>query len=127
MTEQKFKADFMALVVAKLHSPDPEFVAAKMSVYWECLKEIPEELWQRAVDHCLRHGDFFPSIEELGEAAMGEHWDYNPRAGSAGSKKIPWETVLRRRIAQDMLKKIEQKNPTRAITFTEKSQAAEKT
>ena len=112
MNEQKFKDDMEAFAFAKLNAPDPKFVAAKIAVYWQCLKDIPDDLWQKAVDHCLRHGTFFPSIEELGEAAMGEHWDYN----SHGSVKIPWETVLRRRIAQDMLKKIEQKNPLTAIT-----------
>lgn len=96
MTESEFETRFMALVAGKLLAPDPAFVKAKRDVYWAMLQDIPEELWQKAVDHCLKHGTFFPSIEDLGNAAMGEHWDYNPY----GSVKVPWETQLRRILAK---------------------------
>lgn len=97
MTEAHFKLSFMALVAAKLHAPDPDFIKAKQEVYWTMLREIPDDLWEKGVAYCLRHGEFFPSIETLAEASIGAKWKYSK---TPHPEKVPWEETLLRELKQ---------------------------
>ena len=68
MNRKFFNTQFAALVNAYT-------IAQKLSdesqdVYWEMLKDIPEDKFAVGVKECLGHCKFFPTIAELGAASL---------------------------------------------------------
>ena len=68
MTKEFFNTQFSALLAVY-------FYAQKMpdegqDVYWEMLKDIPQDKFAAGVRQCLAECKFFPTIAELGEASL---------------------------------------------------------
>lgn len=113
MTRSLFEKTFMALVAAKLQAPDPDFIKAKRDVYWTQLKDIPDSLWEKGVGYYLKHGIYFPQIEELAEASIGIKYDYpsHPK-----KEKIPWEKTLDKILSRRKIEDREQKRSERGVS-----------
>lgn len=103
MTDESFTLGFAALVNAFVltgHKVEPE----SRDIYFKLLSRIPDALWERAIKRCLVDCKFFPTIKEIGEAAVGAKnllveppQEYNPWAGKrapAAPLRLTWEEAL---------------------------------
>lgn len=68
MTRECFNRQFAGLVAA--YPGAQKLSDETQDVYWEMLKDIPEEKFIHGVRKCLARLKFFPSISELGEASI---------------------------------------------------------
>lgn len=96
MTRDFFNKQFAAMVNAYA-------VARKLSdesqdVYWEMLKDIPDEKFAHGVQECLASSKFFPTIAELGDASMPPVTDYKAPLPPIDHErpKINWREQLNR-------------------------------
>ena len=83
MTKAFFTEQFAALVAAFL--PSQRLSDVSQAVYWEMLQGIPEDKFANGVRKCLATCKFFPTIAELGDAALPKIkklGPYNPYAES---------------------------------------------
>jgi len=74
MNREFFNRQFAALVNA--YAMAQKISDESQDVYWEMLKDIPDEKFAHGVQECLAGSKFFPTIAELGEAAMPPVRDY---------------------------------------------------
>lgn len=74
MNRQFFNQQFAALVSA--YTVARQMSDESQDVYWEMLKDIPEEKFAKGVKQCLATCKFFPTIAELGAAALPPVRDY---------------------------------------------------
>jgi len=68
MTKEFFNKQFAALWAAFL--PAQKIINESQDVYWQQLRDIPTEKFAIAVRQCLDQCKYFPTIAELGEAAL---------------------------------------------------------
>jgi hypothetical protein len=74
MNREFFNTQFTALLSVFTYAqkmPDQG-----QDVYWEMLKDIPQEKFAEGVQACLAICKFFPTIAELGEASLPPIRDY---------------------------------------------------
>jgi len=57
--------------VLKHKNANMEEVEAKTRIYYECLKDIPDDLWDETVKTILFTQDFFPTINEIRRVSCG--------------------------------------------------------
>lgn len=74
MNRQFFNIQFAALVSA--YTIAQRLNDEAQDVYWEMLKEIPEENFAHGVTKCLAKCKFFPTIAELGSESLPPVRDY---------------------------------------------------
>lgn len=104
MTEVIFKHGYLALLAA---FPAFKGTDETQKIYWEILKKIPDDRWNRGVAWALDNLDYFPSIHELGDACMGQP-DANWRrmVGNIEKPKRPALTAVgaaeREKVRQDV-------------------------
>lgn len=96
MKREFFNQQFAAMVNAYT-------IARKLSgeaqdVYWEMLKDIPDEKFAKGVRECLASCKFFPTIAELGEASMPAVTDYRAPLPPIDKERpnINWQEQLHR-------------------------------
>ena len=68
MTREFFNTQFSALLAVYYYAqkmPDEG-----QDVYWEMLRDLPQEKFGAGVRKCLAECKFFPTIAELGEASL---------------------------------------------------------
>ena len=67
-------------------------------VYWEMLKDIPDDKFAKGVKQCLASCKFFPTIAELGEASMPSVTDYRAPLPPVDKERpmINWRVQLER-------------------------------
>jgi hypothetical protein len=97
MTEKLFKLGWATLFNA---FPNSSQTVTKQTqeIYWKILREIPDDLWEKGFQRCLRTCKFFPTIVEIGEACLDGHlieWSYNPHCYNE-PKKLEWNKALDR-------------------------------
>lgn len=100
MTEHSFKTGIAALTSAFPNSDKsrPETI----ELYWEMLKEIPDDIWHEGVKEHIRLGTFFPTVHDLGVACFGEQketWEerFDPlRERQYYREKVPAESWVDR-------------------------------
>jgi hypothetical protein len=68
MNREFFNKQFAALVNA--YTISQKLSDEAQDVYWEMLKDIPEEKFHVGVRKCLAELKFFPTIHELGTASL---------------------------------------------------------
>lgn len=68
MKREFFNKQFSALLAA--YTMSQKLPDEAQDVYWEMLRDIPDEKFGIAVKACLAQCKFFPTISELGEAAL---------------------------------------------------------
>jgi len=66
---ETFNVGFTAMVKTYAYVGERADVET-MDVYWEMLQGLPDEAFNSAVRACLSECKFFPTIAELGEAAL---------------------------------------------------------
>jgi len=71
MTRQAFNFGYVKLMSAFPNQAE-KITEATQEVYWEALREIPDDLWGAGFRKCLAGCRFFPTINELGAACCGE-------------------------------------------------------
>jgi len=100
MTREFFNRQFAALVNA--YAIAQKLSEESQDVYWEMLKDIPEEKFAHGVQECLASSKFFPTIAELGDASMPPVTDYKAPLPPIDHErpKINWRAQLSRS-AQD--------------------------
>ena len=67
MTREFFNQHFAVLVNVFIAA---QLTAEAQDIYWEMLKDIPQEKFGEGVKHCIATCKFFPTIAELGEASL---------------------------------------------------------
>ena len=110
MTRLFFNQQFAAMVSAYT-------IAGKLSdetqdVYWEMLKDIPDDKFAHGVVECLARLKFFPTIAELGEASLPPIRDYKAPLPPVDEpfKTLNWrEQIERAKQVQAKLKQETQK------------------
>ena len=66
MKRESFAGKFnIMLTVLKHKNMSTEEVEAKIQIYYECLKDIPDDLWGETVKTILFTQDFFPTVNEI--------------------------------------------------------------
>lgn len=96
MKRQTFNTCFAAMAKAYLYSEskiDPETA----DVYWEMLKNIPDDKFNLGVRDCLAKCKFFPTIAELGQASLPtikRLAPYNPYSVQE-PREIGWQEQVR--------------------------------
>src|SRR5215475_14085130 len=104
MTKEFFNRHFAVLVNCFITS---NLTAEAQDIYWEMLKDIPQDKFSDGVKYCLATCKFFPTIAELGEASLptitkiisrlptynphGRHEDYLPTPLEV---KLDWRAQL---------------------------------
>jgi hypothetical protein len=95
-------------------------IAQKLSdetqdVYWEMLKDIPEEYFVEGVQDCLASCKFFPTIAEIGDASMPPVTDYKAPLPAIDHErpKIGWREQLYREKKEQ--ERLEQKKQMRKL------------
>lgn len=68
---------------------EPKNWEAKIGIYYDALKDIPERLLDVAVKHCIRGGDFFPKPSELRISIADELTDCYRRRREALLAALP--------------------------------------
>ncbi|MDO9528056.1 MAG: hypothetical protein Q7J27_02730, partial [Syntrophales bacterium] len=72
MKMESFAEKFNAmLTVCKHKNTGMKEVETKMQIYYECLKDIPDDLWDETVKTVLFTQDFFPTINEIRKVSCG--------------------------------------------------------
>jgi hypothetical protein len=98
MTEDLFKLGWATLLQAFPNS-SMAITSESQMIYWEQLKAVPDDLWKKGVQRCLRTCRFFPVILELGEACLDGHlvepFRYNPHCYNE-PKVLEWRDALQR-------------------------------
>ena len=74
MTREFFNQQFA--VLANAYTIAQKLSGEAQDVYWEMLKDIPDEQFSVGVRECLAACKFFPTIAELGGASMPPVTDY---------------------------------------------------
>lgn len=70
MNQEYFNSAWAALINA---FPNAERITDEtQAIYWEMLKLIPDDIWQKGIQKCLRASTFFPTIHDIGVACFGE-------------------------------------------------------
>lgn len=85
MNRVTFNDGFAALVAAFPLSD--RSTAEQQEIYFQMLKEIPDEIWTDGITKCLKNSTFFPTIHDIGVACFGERkeeWVW---------KCDPWRTI----------------------------------
>lgn len=114
MKQQSFTQGYMALLAA--------FPLAKVSdetqqVYWQMLKDIPDQEWNDGLKKCLATARFFPSINELGTACIGEEKEHDAcdpwrtRQHYREGRNADWRTLLNERLAEERRPKLPEPAP----------------
>lgn len=97
MKRETFNQGFAALLNAYTYAQD-KFTVESEEVYWEMLKDLPDEAFNRGVRGCMANSKFFPSIAELGEMALPTiealAQPYNPWNDNSKTVKLNWEQQL---------------------------------
>jgi hypothetical protein len=95
MTEEKFKLGFAALVNIFTSARIED---ATRDIYWQVLREIPDDLWEAGVERSLRTRKFFPAPVEIAEDCLEGHlYEYFPnRHIYIEPKKLEWTVALAR-------------------------------
>ena len=121
MTREFFNRQFAALVAA--YTIAQKLSDVSQDVYWEMLKDLPEDKFAHAVKHCLATCKFFPTISELGEEALPAitFHPYNPRLYEP-ERKITWneQVEIEKRQERNPLQIEEPEPPRTALTDEQK-------
>lgn len=111
MTKQAFNLAWASLLNA-FSGQAERMTGESQDVYWEILRNIPDDLWAKGVKECLANCKFFPSIHELGVACCGEQrvisdpfahltpWINPP------TKKITWQENLEKFLEKNKLNRL---------------------
>jgi len=97
MTRETFNQGFATLFNAYVYAQERTTVESE-KVYWMMLKDIPDEIFNKAVQHCLAYCEFFPAISKIGEASyptIEEVAPYNAFVYHE-PRKIGWQEQIRR-------------------------------
>lgn len=90
MTEFSFKLGWNTLLNA-LPNQSERIGDETRDIYWQALRDIPDDLWQDGVTRALKNSMFFPTIPELGKACLnGKLTITNARA----HQELTWEQAL---------------------------------
>jgi len=68
MTREFFNRQFAAMMAVYTYAQKMPDEA--QDVYWEMLRDVPEQAFQSGVRKCLAECKFFPTIAELGGASL---------------------------------------------------------
>ena len=90
MKRETFNRNFAAMVSAYT-------IASKLSdesqdVYWDMLKEIPDDSFNQGVRVCLAECKFFPTISEIGDACLpvnGLGYNWKQQIERRKAKQVP--------------------------------------
>ena len=99
MTRETFNRGFAAFFNAYVYAQERTTKESE-GVYWIMLKDIPDNIFNQAVQNCLASCKFFPTIAELGEAAYPtilEPAPYNSHVYHE-PHKINWQEQVKRQI-----------------------------
>jgi hypothetical protein len=94
---ETFNVQWVALVNAFTYAAE-RVTPESQDVYWEMLKNIPDEKFIAGVRKCLGESKFFPTIAELGDASMPPRTElapYNPYAYTE-PWQVGWQEQLKR-------------------------------
>jgi hypothetical protein len=94
MTREFFNQQYAALCNA--YTIAQKLSGEAQDVYWEMLKDIPDEKFAAGVRQCLAACKFFPTIAELGDASLPVVTDYKAPLPPIDRErpKINWHTQL---------------------------------
>jgi hypothetical protein len=85
MTEKLFAQAVKSFKTLFFKSPSN----AAIKIYWQQLKNIPDDLWEQGIQRCVNTCTFFPAITELGGACLREHLHER-------EEKFDWPMALER-------------------------------
>lgn len=104
MTQETFNRGFAALFNAYVYAQERTTKESE-GVYWMMLKDIPDEIFNKAVRQCLASGKFFPTIAELGEAAYPAVLELAPYNSHVyhEPRKIGWQEQIERQMRRKVI------------------------
>jgi hypothetical protein len=96
MKREFFNQQFAAMVNA--YTIAQKLSGEAQDVYWEMLKDVPDDKFAIGVRGCLASCKFFPTIAELGEASIPPITDKQAPLPPIDKErpKINWQTQLNR-------------------------------
>ena len=102
MKREFFNVQFAAIVNA--YTIAQKLSGEAQDVYWEMLKDIPEDKFAVGVRTCLASCKFFPTIAELGEASLPSVTDYKAPLPPIDRERprINWQEQIRRQKQKQM-------------------------
>jgi len=109
MDRKKFNYGWAALLGA---FPQNKTNAQSQKVYYEMLRDIPDDWWDEGVKVVLRNLDWFPSVHQLGRACVPvkkgggrlSAYSYEPEF------EIPWQRSLFEYVSKHKNLYLDQKN-----------------
>jgi hypothetical protein len=96
MKREFFNLQYAVLVNA--YAVSSKFSDEAQDVYWEMLKDIPEQCFAAGVKECLADCKFFPTIAELGNASLPPVRDFRAPLPPIDQpfRRIGWQKQLER-------------------------------
>ena len=87
MRNETFRAQMRTLIaVYPARDQDPEQIKARQQAYWAALRDLPDDLAERAISQCIQDCRFMPVQAEILAAAdlLDPHWRTRAKAIAAG-------------------------------------------
>ena len=107
MTEDVFKLGLASLVNAFPNSSE-RITRESRDIYWELLRDIPNDLFERGIKKCMAECRFFPTVNDIGERALSDYTTISHRNNHVYIEptKITWQEGLERSKRQETQRQI---------------------